>query len=134
MTMPLTFQTTVSKSYEEAVDIVTTALQNEGFGILTRIDVKETFKKKLDKDFRPYVILGACNPMLAHRALESEPMIGALLPCNVTVEQAGENALVSIINPEAMLGLPPLNANETVLEVAAEAKSRLERVLKSLQK
>lgn len=128
----LTFQTQIPDPYDSAVEKVTTALKAEGFGVLTRIDVKATLKEKLNADFRPYVILGACNPKLAHRALENEPAVGALLPCNVTVEQTGEGALVSIVNPEAMLGLPPLATNPVVRAVAAEARVRLERVAASL--
>jgi uncharacterized protein (DUF302 family) len=124
----LTFQTVLPVSFEATIEKVATALKAEGFGILTRIDVQATLKEKLDVDFRPYVILGACNPKLAHRALDNEPAVGALLPCNVTVEQTGETTLVSIVNPEAMLGLPSLSTNPIVCAVAAEARTRLERV------
>jgi len=133
MIQALTFQTNLPISMEAAIEKVTNALKAEGFGILTRIDVKATLKEKLDVDFRPYVILGACNPKLAHRALENEPAVGALLPCNVTVEQVGENTLVSIVNPEAMLSLPPLSTNPVVCSVAAEARERLERVATALR-
>lgn len=133
MIQALTFQTNLPISMEAAIEKVTHALKTEGFGILTRIDVKATLKEKLDLDFRPYIILGACNPKLAHRALDNEPAVGALLPCNVVVEQAGENILVSIVNPEAMLGLPPLSTNPVVCAVAAEARERLERVAAALR-
>ncbi|HEC22190.1 MAG TPA: DUF302 domain-containing protein [Chloroflexi bacterium] len=132
MTDPLAFQIALSEPYERAVEKVTEALKAEGFGILTQIDVKATLKEKLDEDFRPYTILGACNPPLAHRALENEPLVGLLLPCNVTVEARGEGSLVSIINPEAMLGMEPLAGNAVVCEVAAEARVRLERVAAAL--
>ncbi|MCL7981738.1 MAG: DUF302 domain-containing protein, partial [marine benthic group bacterium] len=82
-------------SYDEAVKRVEAALQDEGFGILTRIDVRETLKKKIDVDFHPYVILGACNPPLAHRALSAEDTIGLMLPCNVVVAESPEGAEVS---------------------------------------
>ncbi|HPV08282.1 MAG TPA: DUF302 domain-containing protein, partial [Aggregatilineales bacterium] len=103
------------------------------FGVLTRIDVKATLKEKLGADFRPYVILGACNPPLAHRALEAEPRIGALLPCNVTVEQAGEGARVRLVNPFAMLAVGDLGENAEVRAVALEANERLQRVASALR-
>lgn len=133
MNPPLSFQIKLSDNYDKAVEKVTAALKAEGFGVLTSIDVKATMKEKLDAEFRPYVILGACNPPLALRALQSETQVGLLLPCNVTVEEADGGALVSIINPEAMLGMKPLSENETIGEVAAEARRRLERVAESLK-
>lgn len=133
MSKPLSFQVKLSLPYEIAVEKVIELLKAEGFGVLTRIDVKATLKEKLDLDFRPYVILGACNPHLAHRALESDPRVGLLLPCNVTVELADEGAVVSIINPEAMLGFEPLANNHVVREVAAEARQKLERVASGLE-
>ncbi|MHC5011970.1 MAG: DUF302 domain-containing protein [Planctomycetota bacterium] len=113
----------------EAIERVTDALKTEGFGILTRIDVKETFKKKIDVDFRPYVILGACNPHLAHRALTSDPQLGLLLPCNVVVQEEGDGVLVSVVDPRVMSemsdapGLP---------EIAGEATAKLERALQAI--
>lgn len=133
MNPQLSFQIKLSDNYDNAVEKVTAALKAEGFGVLTRIDVKATLKEKLDAEFRPYVILGACNPSLAHRALQSEPQVGLLLPCNVTVEEADGGALVSIVNPEAMLGMKPLSENETIGEVAAEARRSLERVAEYLK-
>jgi uncharacterized protein (DUF302 family) len=133
MTQPLTFQITLTDPYESAVEKVTAALKTEGFGVLTSIDVKDTLKKKLDADFRRYIILGACNPPLAYQALQSEPLVGLLLPCNVTVEEANDGSLVSIINPDAMLGIRPLSNNEKIRDVAAEARQRLERVAKVLE-
>lgn len=129
----LAFQATLPIAYADAVDLVREALKNEGFGVLTQIDVKATLKEKLDKDFRPYVILGACNPPLAHRALQTDPLVGVMLPCNVTVEEHPVGALVTIMNPAAMMGMPPLSENEALSEVAAEARARLERVLQTLQ-
>jgi uncharacterized protein (DUF302 family) len=113
---------------------VIAALRAEGFGILTRIDVKETMKQKLGVDFRPYVILGACNPPLAHRALSAQSMAGLLLPCNVTVEERGKGgATVRIGNPEVLLAAGGLQ-NETALrEVGLEARDRLWRVAEALR-
>lgn len=114
--------------YEVAIERVTAALKNEGFGVLTTIDVKATLKQKLDADFRHYVILGACNPPLAHRALSTELEIGLLLPCNVIVyeDESGTGSVVSIVDPQAMLGT---GINPALAPVADEAAARLRRVL-----
>ena len=133
MNQSLASQISMTDPYEVAVEKVIEALKVEGFGVLTRIDVKATLKEKLDAEFRPYVILGACNPPLAHRALLSDPLVGLLLPCNVTVEETADGSLVSIINPEVMLGVEPLSTNEQIGEVASEAHTRLERVVAALQ-
>lgn len=106
---------------------VTAALAAEGFGILTEIDVAATLKKKLDVDVAPYVILGACNPKLAHRALEAERAIGLLLPCNVVVAQVGDDVMVSAASPRAMFSVVP-SAGE-VAPVADEAEERLRRAI-----
>ncbi len=116
-------------SYDEAVDKVTAALKSEGFGILTEIDVKSTLKKKLDADFRHYVILGACNPPLAHRALHTELEIGLLLPCNVIVYEEDGGSVVSILDPISMLGVVE---NPELDPVAREAQTRLQRVIEAL--
>ena len=116
--------------YEDAVERVTALLADEGFGVLTEIDVKTTLKKKLDIDFRRYLILGACNPLLAHRALSAEPDLGVLLPCNVVVaEREGGGSVVSAMDPVAAFGLID---NPEVQPVAAEVRERLERVLDRL--
>ena len=116
--------------YEDAVERVTALLADEGFGVLTVIDVKTTLKKKLDIDFRRYLILGACNPLLAHRALSAEPDLGVLLPCNVVVaEREGGGSVVSAMDPVAAFGLID---NPEVQPVAAEVRERLERVLDRL--
>lgn len=114
--------------YEVAIERVTAALKNEGFGVLTTIDVKATLKQKLDADFRHYVILGACNPPLAHRALSTELEIGLLLPCNVIIyeDESGTGSVVSIVDPQAMLGT---GINPALAPVADEAAARLRRVL-----
>lgn len=112
--------------FAEAVTRVTDALKAEGFGVLSEIDVSATLKKKLDVDFRPYVILGACNPTLAHQALQAEPQIGLLLPCNVVVQGADGGSTVSIADPKAMFRMvetPGLGA------VADDAEARLRRVI-----
>jgi uncharacterized protein (DUF302 family) len=115
--------------YEQAVEKVTGALKEEGFGVLTKIDVKATLKKKLDTNFRKYVILGACNPPLAHRALSTELEIGLLLPCNIIVYEEDGGSVVSIVDPISMLGVVESPELEPV---ASEARTRLERVAKAL--
>jgi uncharacterized protein (DUF302 family) len=120
------FRTRLDLPYEQTVRKVTAALKDEGFGVLTEIDVKATLKKKLDADFRKYVILGACNPSLAHQALETELEIGLLLPCNVIVFEDDGGSVVSIVDPLSMLGVvesPDLDP------VAQEARTRLLRVM-----
>ena len=121
----------MNTNFDEALTRVTAALKAEGFGVLTEIDVKETLKKKLDVDFRPYKILGACNPPLAYRALSAAPEAGLLLPCNVTVAYVEDNVTeVAIVDPLSMLGI----INHPDLEpVAAEARARLERVAAALK-
>lgn len=118
--------------YETAVERVTAALKTEGFGVLTTIDVQATLKQKLDADFRRYIILGACNPPLAHRALSTELEIGLMLPCNVIVyeDESGTGSVVSIIDPHAMLGT---GINPALAPVADEAAARLRRVLAAVQ-
>ncbi|UCC53286.1 MAG: DUF302 domain-containing protein [Anaerolineaceae bacterium] len=116
--------------YDSVLEKVTEALKVEGFGVLTEIDVKETLKKKLDVDFRPYKILGACNPALAHRALLTAPDVGMLLPCNVTVAQEEDGRVsVSIIDPLAMMGFM---VDPALDEIAQEANERLSRVAQAL--
>lgn len=117
-------------TFQDALGRVTDALKEEGFGILTEIDVKSTLKEKLDLDFRRYTILGACNPPLAHQALEAESHIGLLLPCNVVVQELPEAGVeVSIAAPKAMFTLVE---NTRVAPVAAEAEQRLRRVMAAL--
>lgn len=117
--------------YDSAVARVTELLAGEGFGILTEIDVTATVKKKLGKDFRRYVILGACNPPLAHQALTAEPLIGVLLPCNVVVmERDGGGSLVAAMKPT---GAFELVENPAAAPLAEEVESRLTRVLDALK-
>ena len=122
------FRATVPLSYERAVERTREELAKEGFGVLTEIDVRDTLRKKLDVDFRPYVILGACNPPLAHRALTAERDIGVLLPCNVVVyagEEEGTSEVVAM-DPEAAL---ELSGNPAIAEVAGDVKAKILRVL-----
>ncbi len=118
-------------AYDEAVERATAALKDEGFGVLTTIDVKQTIRQKLDKDFRRYVILGACNPPLAHRALTSELEIGLLLPCNVIVyETTPGKSVVAAMAPLAALDVV---GNPELHDVAKEADARLRRALTALE-
>ena len=120
------FTATTSKTYDEAVTEVTDALQEQGFGVLTEINVSAVLKKKLDIDKRPYLILGACNPVLANQAMEAEPDIGLLLPCNVVVrEEEDGSTTVAFMDPSAVLSLVD---NPAVAALAAEVRSRLEKV------
>ena len=124
------FRRTLTIPYEAAIEKATAALKTEGFGVLTEIDVKATLKQKLDTDFRRYVILGACNPNLAHQALQKELEIGLLLPCNVIVYETGEGqSIISIVDPMTMLSVA---AGADLQEIAAEAKARLTRVIENL--
>jgi uncharacterized protein (DUF302 family) len=125
------FEAKVSMSYEQAVSRVKELLQSEGFGVLTEIDVKKTMKEKLDAEFRKYVILGACNPTLAHRAFGVELEIGLLLPCNVIVYEDDGGAVVSMMDPIAALGVV---GNEKLEPIAQAARERLERVIRQLSK
>ena len=133
MDQPIGFDVRLSESFSEAEARVTEALKQEGFGVLTRIDVRATFKEKMGKEFRPYVILGACNPPLAHCALENDPRVGMLLPCNVVVEQRDDGVWASIVNPEMLLAVGPLAQNAPLCSVASEARVRLERVAVALR-
>lgn len=133
MTQEIGFEVHLDKPYEEALEAVTQALKSEGFGVLTKIDVRATIKEKLDENFRPYAILGACNPPLAHKALSTEPAVGLMLPCNVTVEEKSSGgSLVRILNPKMMMGVGNLGKNKTMTTIADEAYSRLNRVAKKL--
>jgi len=122
----------VALPYEQAVERASEALKKEGFGVLTTIDVRQTMKQKLDREFRKYTILGACNPPLAYRALEAELEIGLLLPCNVIVYETGPAAsVVSAIAPILAMGM--VGGNPSLKDVAREAEARLRRALDNLE-
>ena len=124
------FAKTIDKSFDEAIELVTEKLKDQGFGILTEIDVKATMKKKLDVDFRNYKILGACNPPFAHKALQAEDKIGTMLPCNVIVQENEDGKVeIAAINPiESMQAVK----NESLISIADEVRNRLKSVVDSL--
>ena len=129
----LGFEIHLNQSHEQALESVTAALKQEGFGVLTRIDIQATMKEKLGVDFRPYTILGACNPPLSHRALSADSLTGLLLPCNVTVENTLKGgSIVRIIDPEVMLNVGALGENQILREISSEAHSKLLRVAETL--
>ena len=130
MTVEYGFRTKLALSYTDSIAQIKQALQSEGFGILSEIDVAATLKKKLGVDYKPYIILGACNPNLAYQGLQSEPELGLLLPCNVIVYDNGDgSSTVSIVDPIQMLGVV---ANPALQPIAEEANRRLRRALESL--
>ncbi|MBE0595126.1 MAG: DUF302 domain-containing protein [Gemmatimonadales bacterium] len=124
-------QVEVALPYDRAVERAREELAKEGFGVLTEIDVKATLKKKLDVEFRPYIILGACNPPLAHQALSAEPDIGLLLPCNVIVYATDDpgRSLVAVIDPVTQL---EITGNKQIGPVAEQVRGKMERVLRGL--
>jgi uncharacterized protein (DUF302 family) len=123
------FSKTVDLPFEQAIDKVTEELKKEGFGVLTTIDVKETLKKKIDVDFKKYTILGACNPPIAHKALQEEEELGLLLPCNVVVYEKDDKTRVSIFDPMVMTWIIE---NDNMKPIATEVQERLQRVLNSI--
>jgi len=126
------FSTVLDTSYEDAVSKVTNALKEEGFGVLTEIDVKSTLKKKLDVDFRKYVILGACNPPYAYRTLQTDLDVGLLLPCNVIVfETDDKKVYVSAINPVSAL---EVIKSERLRKIAMEVSEKLKKVIERVAK
>ena len=126
------FSKTVDVPYEEAIEKVRAALKEEGFGVLSEIDIKEKLKEKLGVEFRRYVILGACNPPLAYKTLQEDLEIGLLLPCNVIVYEADDTtkSVISAVDAKAMLSV--VGSNSTLDQVASEVNERLQRVIKSL--
>jgi uncharacterized protein (DUF302 family) len=127
---PYTFGTRVAGTPADVRPRVEAALRGEGFGVLTEIDVAATMKAKLGLDRPPYLILGACNPPLAHRALEIDPSVGALLPCNVVLRADGDETVVEAMDPGAVMGI---GGDTALAEVAAEARLRLEHVIGVLE-
>lgn len=124
------FSKTIDVSYEAAIEKVKAALKEEGFGVLTTIDVKETLKKKLDVDFRKYVILGACNPPFAYKTLQAETEIGLLLPCNVIVYENDEGkSVVSAIDPVKMVSIV---SNPALEEIAQEVSMKLRKAIEKV--
>lgn len=123
------FGLALDASYESAIPMVKEALKAEGFGVLSEIDVRATLKEKVGADMPPYLILGACNPSLAHKALTTEPNIGLMLPCNVVVRAEGGQTRVDFADPVAMLGVA---RNTDLTAVASEARQRLQRVSAAL--
>ncbi len=130
MTMPFGKAVAAALPFERAVDEVKALLKDEGFGVLCEIDVAASMREKLGKAFRPYRILGACNPGLAFQALEAQPQIGLLLPCNVVVQEVDGKTIVSAIDANAMLGVTGAHLEE----LAADANARLGRVLDRIEK
>ena len=120
---------TLRVPFEQAIERVTEALAAEGFGVLTEIDVRATLKKKLDVEFRPYRILGACNPSLAHQALQAEPMIGLMLPCNVVVQDQGGEIEVAAVDPLASMAAVD---NPGLAGIAEQVRSKLAAVIGAL--
>lgn len=128
--MSYTLDKRVDGGFEETTEQVTVALQDEGFGVLCDIDVQETFKKKLDEEYRQYRILGACNPALAHEALQSELALGALLPCNVVVYETDDGGVgVSAVDPERLLSIVD---NPDLDSIATDVRNRFENMLDTL--
>jgi len=123
------FSKTTDLPYEEAIEKVTAELKKEGFGVLTSIDVKDTLKQKINVDFKKYAILGACNPPIAHKALQAEEELGLLLPCNVIVYEKDDKTGVSIFDPMVMTRIMD---NEQMKPIATEVQERLQRVLKAI--
>ena len=118
-------------TFHEAIERTEAALKTEGFGVLTRVDVQDTLKSKIDVDFRPYTILGACNPALAHEALQLEDKVGTMLPCNLVVQQTGDGAVeVAAINPVASMQAID---NPQLKKAAAAVQEKLSRVIDSLR-
>jgi len=133
MSEKFSIDVTLQGNFDEVIDTVTEALKVEGFGVLTRIDVDSVLKTKIDVDFRPYTILGACNPVLAHKALTTRADVGMMLPCNVTVEKSAEGeCTVRFIDPAKMMGFATLGENADLVAIGAEAAARIGRAAASL--
>lgn len=127
--MPYYFAATLADDFDTALARVREALKGEGFGVISEIDIQKTLKDKISAEFRPYVILGACNPALAHEALQMEDKVGTMLPCNVVVQQAGEGVEVAAIDPVASMQAIP---NAALRDKAGEVADKLRRAIASL--
>lgn len=127
---PYYFAKTLTGDFDTIVDKVTEALKTEGFGVISTIDLQEKFKEKLDIDYKKYLILGACNPMMAHKALEKEDKIGTMLPCNVVIQETGENTYeVAAVNPVAsMMAID----NPDLVEIASQVRTKMQAVIEKL--
>ena len=129
----LAHEVSLAADFDQAIEQVLAALKEEGFGVLTRINIHDAFREKIGVEFRRYAILGACNPVLAHKALGSRPDAGMMLPCNVTVEEDGQGgSIVRIVNAEAMMQAGGLDSDPVLSEVGGEAGARLARVAAAL--
>ena len=134
MTESLALEVRLPVAFDTAVAATRAALKTEGFGILTEIDLRAAFKEKLGHDFRPYIILGACNPPLAFAAVTADPAVGLLLPCNVVVDGVGEQeSLVRLTDPAALLAASPAGMTPALSAIAADARHRMERVVLALR-
>ena len=134
MSENLGFDVALPLAFSDAVGRVKEALKQEGFGILTEIDLQAAFREKLGREFRPYVILGACNPPLAFSAINADPAVGLLLPCNVTVESVDDQrTMVRLTNPEALLATAALGTSPELAGVARDASERMARVTSTLR-
>ena len=123
------FAKTLNVPFDQAVEIAIAALKQRGFGVLTRIDVKSTLKEKLDVEFRPYVILGACNPRMAHQALQAEDKIGTMLPCNVIVQELdGKSEVAAVDHVASMQAID----NDTLAAIARKVRDELKAIIQSL--
>jgi uncharacterized protein (DUF302 family) len=134
MTDTLGYVVDLPMAFSAAIDATKSALKTEGFGVLTEIDLQAAFREKLSREFRPYTILGACNPPLAWAAVNADPAIGLLLPCNVTVEMLDDTtARVRLIDPRSMLASAPGGLSPALTDVAADAHARIARVTGALR-
>ena len=131
--MLLKFEINIKQPYEFVLQMLADALKNEGFGILTQIDVQQTLKTKLNVDFRPYTIFGVCNPSLAHRILVRNPEAGLMLPCNITLETEsdGSSTTIRIADPVIMLNFGKMDQDEEMVRISLEANEKLLRVAQS---
>jgi len=129
----MAYNASLDTPWDESLERVIEALKQEGFGVLTRIDIHDAFKEKLGVDFRKYSILGACNPPLAHKALSARPDAGLMLPCNVIVEEIDGDTLVRIVDAAAMMQAGGFDGDPVLKEVGSEAEARLKRVAESLK-